>query len=68
MRRHNQRLYRGAVDSAERRVGEDVMQEPLGRAFTHLNQFARQESSTPLTKTAAQYPFARLRGRGRIED
>lgn len=68
MRRHNQRLYRVARsilgDDSE---AEDVVQEALVRAYTHLNQFAGEAKfSTWLTKIAVYEALARLRPRGRF--
>lgn len=68
MRRHNQRLYRVARcilgDDSE---AEDVMQDALVRAYTHLNQFAGEAKfSTWLTKIAVHEALARVRQRSRV--
>ncbi len=68
MRRYNRRLYRVARsilgDDSET---EDVVQDALVRAYTHLNQFAGEARfSTWLTKIAVHEALARLRRRSRF--
>jgi RNA polymerase sigma-70 factor (ECF subfamily) len=70
MRRYNQRLYRCVLSIVHKESdAEDIVQEALVRAYTHLDQFeGKAKFSTWLTKIAIYEAYARMRDQNREEE